>query len=118
MSKSKLDLRVARKKRIRKNVLGTSVKPRLSVYRSLRYVYVQLIDDLAQKTLASSSSLNLGAKKNTAGNRDAATKVGVEIAQRAKELNIKEVVFDRNGFLYHGVVKNLADAARKEGLRF
>ena len=115
MTISKLEHRFRRKRRIRKEIFGIPGKPRLSVYRSLRHVYAQLVDDLNSKTLAHASSLKLGLKS---GNRQAAEQVGALIAQKAKQLKIEKVAFDRNGFLYHGVVKNLADAARKEGLKF
>lgn len=115
MSFSKLEQRHRRKRRIRKDIFGTPVKPRLSVYRSLRHVYAQLVDDLNRKTLAHASSLKLGFKS---GNLKAAEQVGALIAQQARQLKIEKVAFDRNGFLYHGVVKNLADSARKEGLKF
>lgn len=116
MSKTKRELRAARKKRIRSRVLGTPTRPRLSVYRSLRYVYAQLIDDVNGKTLASASSINFKAKSR--GNLAAGEKVGTELAKAAQAVQIKEAAFDRNGFLYHGVIKSLADAARKGGLSF
>lgn len=115
MALTKRDSRVYRKQRIRKKIVGTPEQPRLSVYRSLRYIYVQLIDDMNGKTLASASSL--GDKKG-AGNLKAAQDVGKLIAEKAKALKIDKVAFDRNGFLYHGVVKSLADAARAGGLKF
>ena len=115
MAFSKLEQRFRRKRRVRKDIFGVPGKPRLSVYRSLRHVYAQLVDDLNAKTLAHASSLKLGLKS---GNRKAAEQVGALIAQQAKQLKIEKVAFDRNGFLYHGVVKSLADAARKEGLKF
>src|SRR5262245_42215743 len=116
MAFSRIQQRVQRKGRIRKKIMGTPERPRLSVYRSLQYVYAQIIDDLNGKTLASASSLKKG--KKGAGNKSSATEVGALIAQKALALNIKEVAFDRNGFLYHGAVQSLADAARKEGLKF
>ncbi|MBI2340899.1 MAG: 50S ribosomal protein L18 [Deltaproteobacteria bacterium] len=115
MSFSKLKQRLRRKRRIRKNIFGTPEKPRLSVYRSLRHVYAQLIDDLNTKTLAEANSLKLGFKS---GNRKAAELVGAAIAQKAKQMKVEKAAFDRNGFLYHGAVKALSDGARKEGLKF
>lgn len=111
---AKIDQRQKRKRRIRKKIFGTPEKPRLTVYRSLRYVYVQLIDDLNGKTLASASSL----KNGGGANKMKAEEVGAMIAERALSLKIKNVAFDRNGYLYHGVVKALADGARKAGLEF
>ena len=112
---SKVDPRARRKRRIRKRIFGTPDKPRLTVFRSLRYVYAQLVDDLSGKSLAFASSLN---KKKGGGNKASASEVGVLIAEKALSLKIKEVKFDRNGFLYHGVVQSLADGARKEGVKF
>ncbi len=108
---TKYQLRAARKNRIRAKDSGTPVRPRLTVYCSLTSVYAQLIDDFAGKTLASAVSAK---GKNIA----AATKVGQEIAKKAKDLKITTVVFDRNGRKFHGRVKALADAAREAGLQF
>lgn len=115
MAFSKKDTRDNRKKRIRKKISGTAQKPRLSVYKSLRHVYAQLIDDLSGKTVAEASSLKLGFKS---GNIEVAKEVGKIIADKAKVLKLDQVAFDRNGFIYHGVVKTLADAAREAGLKF
>lgn len=106
-----------RKMHIRKSVVGTSEKPRLSVYRSAKYIYAQLIDDQAGVTLASASSLSFRAER-VSGNRDEAVTVGRLIAEAAKAKNVSRVVFDRNGYLYHGRVAALADAAREAGLIF
>jgi large subunit ribosomal protein L18 len=106
-----------RKMHIRKTVVGTPDKPRLSVYRSAKYIYAQLIDDETGVTLASASSLALR-KEGVSGNRDEATQVGKMIAEAAKAKNVSRVVFDRNGYLYHGRVAALADAAREAGLIF
>lgn len=111
----KTEQRLRRKMRIRKKVFGSAQKPRLSVYKSLNPIYAQLIDDFTGKTLASSSSLG---GKFKSGNKLAAELVGTQIAEKAKGLNIDKVCFDRNGFLYHGVIKSLADSARKAGLQF
>jgi len=105
--------------RIRKKILGTSERPRLNVYRSLNHVYVQLIDDLKGATLVSANSAE-GKKgeRRTGGNVAAAKAVGKAIAERAKAKGITKAVFDRGGYLYHGRVKALADAAREAGLKF
>ena len=105
------------KKRIRKNISGTATKPRLSVFRSNKQIYAQIIDDLSGNTLASASSLHEenGQKVNKV---DQAKEVGKMIAESATKAGIKEVVFDRNGYLFHGRVKALADAARENGLKF
>lgn len=112
--------RSRRKQRIRKKVSGTAERPRLSVFRSASHVYVQIIDDDRGVTLASASTLSkeLAELDGHRGNVDAAVAVGKLIAKRALEGNIRSVVFDRNGFLYHGRVKALADAAREAGLDF
>jgi len=100
--------------RVRNKISGTAERPRMSVFRSNKQIYVQIIDDLAGKTLAAASSLGMAKMSG----KEQATKVGELIAQNAKEAGITTVVFDRNGFLYHGRVKELADAARKSGLTF
>jgi large subunit ribosomal protein L18 len=107
--------------RIRRKVSGTTARPRLNVYRSVNHIYVQLIDDSQQKTIASASSLEQGkdGKKHICGGNIAAAKqVGKLIAERAKEKGVESVVFDRGGYLYHGRVKAVADAAREGGLKF
>lgn len=111
----KIDRRIKIKTRIRGKISGTAEKPRMSVFRSNTQIYVQLIDDLAQKTLASASSLSLKEKMTK---KEQAAKVGEMIAKEALSKNISTVVFDRNGYLYHGRVKELADGARKGGLKF
>ena len=105
--------------RIRKKVMGTSERPRLNVYRSLNHIYVQLIDDLKGQTLVSANSTE-GKKgeRTTGGNVAVAKNVGKTIAERAKAQGITKVVFDRGGYIYHGRVKALADAAREAGLQF
>lgn len=109
-----------RQSRVRKKVRGTSGRPRLCVYRSLGNIYAQVIDDSTGATLAEASSINKGIKrlKGHKGNVDTAKKVGQSVAKRAKAKGISQVVFDRNGFLYHGRVQALAEAARAEGLDF
>jgi large subunit ribosomal protein L18 len=109
------------KKRVRKKITGTAEKPRLSVYRSLNQIYAQIIDDDKGVTLASASSLSKEISeeiKSVKGKIEKSKIVGKLIAKIALEKNIKEVVFDRNGFRYHGRVKALADAARQGGLKF
>jgi len=105
--------------RIRKKLAGTAERPRLNVYRSLNHIYVQVIDDLNGKTLVSASSAE-GKKeaRRTGGNVASAKTVGKAIAERAKAKGVTKVVFDRGGYIYHGRVKALADAAREAGLKF
>src|SRR5438477_9702676 len=103
--------------RIRKKILGTSQRPRLNVYRSLNHIYVQVVDDLNGKTLVSASTAESEGKKS-GGNVAAAKEIGKAIAERAKAKGITKVVFDRGGYIYHGRVKALADAAREGGLKF
>ena len=111
--------------RIRRKLEGTAARPRLNVYRSLNHIYVQVIDDLNGVTVVSASTVEgkkVGGKtpgaKKTGGNIASAKAIGKEIAQRAKEKGVKKVVFDRGGYLYHGRIKALADAAREAGLEF
>jgi large subunit ribosomal protein L18 len=109
--------------RIRKKIIGTSERPRLSVYRSVSHVYAQVIDDTKGTTIVSATSVEKGKgvkgeKRPTGGNVASAKEIGKLIAERAKEKGIKKVVFDRGGYLYHGRVKALADAAREAGLKF
>jgi large subunit ribosomal protein L18 len=105
--------------RIREKLSGTAERPRLNVYRSLNHIYTQLIDDASGATLASASTVaKKSESKKTGGNVTAAAEVGKLIAERAQEKGIKRVVFDRGGYLYHGRIKALADAAREAGLEF
>jgi large subunit ribosomal protein L18 len=113
---SRNEMRIERHKRIRKDLTGTSEKPRLNVFRSNANIEAQIIDDVKGITLVSASSKEL--KLENGGNIEAAKAVGAEIAKRAKKAKIKEVVFDRGGYLYHGRVEALADAARENGLEF
>lgn len=113
--------RFKRKVRIRQRIKGTADKPRLSVFRSSKHISAQLIDDVAGKTLAAASSLEkeVRAEKASFKNKTAqATFIGKLIAERAQEKGVKQVVFDRNGFLYHGRVKAVSDGAREAGLKF
>ncbi len=107
--------RIKIKARVRSKVLGTAERPRMTVFRSNKQIYVQFVDDKAGKTLASASSLKIEEK---VGKKDQAIKVGEMAAKNAQEAGINTVVFDRNGYLYHGRIKELADAARKSGLNF
>lgn len=111
------DARAKRHRRVRVRVAGTGQRPRLSVYRSLHHVYAQLIDDTTGRTLASASTLQLKSASTT-HDAAAASAVGKAIADKATKAGIKSVVFDRGGFLYHGRIKALADAAREAGLEF
>lgn len=112
--------RLKRKKRIRKNMTGTSERPRLSVFRSSAHIYAQIIDDIEGNTLVSASTLEgeFTATGKKGGNREAAVTIGKMVAKRALDKGISKVVFDRNGFLYHGRVKALSDGAREVGLQF
>ena len=115
------ETRQRRKTRVRKKVRGTAERPRLSVFRTSKHIYAQVIDDAAAKTLVGSSSLNQDVRikvQNQGGNKKGAAIVGEFIAKSAQEKGIKRVIFDRNGFLYHGRVKVLAEAAREHGLEF
>lgn len=116
----RLAMRLKRKKRIRKKIFGTPERPRLSVFRSARHIYAQLIDDLAGRTLAAASSLSPEIRGELAGLKktEVARVVGRLLAEKAKSRGIGKVVFDRNGFLYHGRVKTLADSCREHGLVF
>lgn len=109
--------RTRRHIRVRRKISGTAEVPRFCVYRSNTNLYVQIIDDVAGKTLVSASTLEKEVKTK-ASNKEAAKEVGKLIAKRAIEKNIKDVVFDRGGYIYHGVVKELAEAAREGGLNF
>jgi large subunit ribosomal protein L18 len=120
MKKTKEDIRGRIRARIRKRLAGTSVRPRLAVFRSQSHIYAQVIDDDQGSTLCSASSLDkdLRSKAKHGANVAAAKAVGALIANRAKAKGVEAVVFDRGGFLYHGRIKALADAAREAGLKF
>jgi len=120
VAKARREARVKRQVRVRRKVRGSGECPRLCVFRSARHIYAQIIEDATGKTLVATSTIAkevVEGQKYT-GNVDAAKAVGAAIAKKALEQNIKQVVFDRNGFLYHGRVKALADAAREAGLVF
>jgi large subunit ribosomal protein L18 len=112
--------RLKRKKRIRKKLVGTGNRPRLCVFRSARHIYAQLIDDSRGQTLAAASSMEKDVRENPESKNKvtAANNVGKIIGQRAIEKGLKKVVFDRNGFLYHGRIKAVSDGAREAGLEF
>lgn len=109
--------RLKRHKRVRSKVFGTASRPRLNVFRSKSNIYVQIIDDASARTLVSASSYEKDFE-GYGGNKEAASKVGAVIAKRALEKGIENVVFDRGGYLFHGRVKSLAEAAREAGLKF
>jgi large subunit ribosomal protein L18 len=117
---SRNDKRLVRHKRVRRNLSGVPEKPRMCVFRSLKNISVQIIDDTTGNTLAAASSLDKDIKSQQAygGDKAAAKLVGESIARKAKGKGIEEVAFDRGGFLYHGRVKELADGAREAGLKF
>ena len=112
--------RLKRKKRIRKKIYGTPLRPRLSVFRSAKHIYAQVVDDTAGRTLAAASTMDKSALSGSKFENkvEAAKFVGKLIGERAAEKGIKEVVFDRNGFLYHGRIKSLSEGAREAGLVF
>ncbi|MFV1951222.1 MAG: 50S ribosomal protein L18 [Nitrospinota bacterium] len=112
--------RTFRKKRVRKKISGTPERPRVSVFRSLRHIHAQIIDDLNGKTVVAASTLDkeLKGRINNGGNVEAAKLVGAILAERALKSNISKVIFDRNGFLYHGRVKALAMEMREKGIEF
>lgn len=117
-NKSRNSARLNRHLRVRKNLIGTPAKPRLSVFKSAKHTYAQVIDDVNGVTLASASTMEKENKLANGGNIDAAKHVGALVAKRALENNIENVVFDRSGYLYHGRVKALAESARAAGLKF
>src|SRR5918998_2530768 len=116
MNPRRADLRRAVHTRIRKKVRGSAERPRLAIFRSLNHIYAQVIDDEAGKTLVSASTTEKDLRGNTGGNLEAAQRVGRAVAERAIAAGISNVVFDRGGYVYHGRVKALTDAAREAGL--
>jgi large subunit ribosomal protein L18 len=113
----KLRKRGQRRRHVRKTLSGTALKPRMTVFKSNRYLYVQVVDDSAGATLAAASSLE-GTLKGFKRNVEGAARLGEEIGKRLKEKSVAQVVFDRNGYKYHGIVKAIADGARKSGIQF
>ena len=119
MQLDKNEARQKRHRRVRKRVAGTAERPRLNVYRSLDHIYAQVIDDARGHTLAAASSLDAGLRGDKKGGSvEGANAVGALVAERAKAAGLAKVVFDRGGYLYHGRIKALADAAREGGLEF
>lgn len=116
--RSRQDIRRAIHTRIRKRVRGTAERPRLAIFRSVKHIYAQIIDDANGVTLCAASSVEKDAGANPGGNIAAAETIGKLIAERAKGKGINKVVFDRGGYIYHGRIKSLADAAREAGLEF
>jgi len=114
----KRELRARRKASIRKKVEGSEARPRLSVYRSLNHIYAQVIDDLSGKTIAAASTLSPELKDGKGKKRDLAKEVGKLVAKKCQAVQIGAVVFDRNGFNYHGRIAAVADGAREAGLKF
>lgn len=112
---TKVERRIKIKYRVRNKISGSAERPRMSIFRSNKQIYVQIVDDLSGKTLASASSLGL---EDKLPKKEQAAQVGDLIAKKAQEVGILAVVFDRNGYLYHGRVKEVADAARNAGLKF
>ena len=110
--------RIRRKYRARRKIFGTSERPRLSVFRSSRHIYAQVIDDGQSRTVAAASSKDKELAGKTGANIDAAKAVGAALAERAKKAGVESVVFDRGGYIYHGRVRALAEAAREAGLKF
>jgi large subunit ribosomal protein L18 len=118
-AKDKRDARIRRHSRVRKHVRGTAERPRLAVFRSNRHLHVQVIDDVAGRTIAAASTLEPEVRSaGGTGNVDAATRIGTLVGERAKSAGVEKVVFDRGGNLYHGRVAAVADAARAAGLEF
>jgi large subunit ribosomal protein L18 len=118
MKISRNKLRIRRKRRVRAKIFGTAKRPRLSVFRSLKNIYVQVIDDSKCKTLAAANLKEISAKAKKASNLEKAKELGKLITQKCAKLKISEVVFDRGGYKYHGKLKALAEGAREEGLKF
>jgi large subunit ribosomal protein L18 len=118
MALTKRERRSRIKRRIRKDITGSPVRPRMSVFRSNKQIYAQIVDDVSGKTLISASSNEKEIAGQKVNKSDQAKLVGKAIAAKAKEAGIESVVFDRNGYLYHGRIKSLADAARENGLKF
>lgn len=118
---SRAGARLRRKRRVRKKIRGTAEIPRLSVFKSSKHIYAQIVDDISARTLVDASTLSKEIQQHVqgrGGNKEGATIVGRLIAKRALEKGVKNVVFDRNGFIYHGRIEALAEAAREHGLEF
>ena len=115
---ARIKRRTRRRLGVRKNIFGVPSRPRMTVTRTGKNVYVQIIDDTAGKTIASASTIEKGSRPSQGSNCAAATEIGTRIAEKAKAVGVEAVVFDRNGYKFHGRVKALADAAREGGLKF
>ena len=115
-TKQKHEARIRRHRRVRKKVRGEATRPRLAVFRSNKHIVAQVIDDRTGRTLAAASTHEADLRSSATGNKDAATKVGRLVAERAKAAGVEKVVFDRGGFIYHGRIAAVADAAREAGL--
>ena len=115
---ARIKRRTRRRHSVRKNIFGVPTRPRMTVKRTGKNVYVQIIDDTAGKTIASASTIEKGSRQPQGSNCAAAAEIGTRIAEKAKAAGIETVVFDRNGYKFHGRVKALADAAREGGLKF
>ena len=109
--------RIRRKKHVRKSITGTGTRPRMTVYRSCRYLYVQVIDDIKAQTIVAASNLEKDLRK-IKSTVEGGEQLGQVVAERLKQKKIDQVVFDRNGYVYHGIVKSIADGARKAGIQF
>lgn len=121
INKSRIEQRRSVKTRIAKKIRGTAERPRLTVYRSLHHLYAQVVDDTHARTIVAASTLSTDLRddaKQAKGLKEMAKRIGMSVAKKAIEKNIKQVVFDRNGYLYHGIVKSIADGAREAGLKF
>lgn len=118
--KIKLERRIRRKRRIRKRIMGTELKPRLSVFRSLKHIYAQAIDDASGRTIVAASTLDkeIRGKLKNGGNKEAAAEVGKLMGQRLLNKGLTQIVFDRSGYKYHGRVKALANGLRSTGIKF
>ena len=110
--------RLRRHRRVRKSVIGSPERPRVTVFRSARHIYVQVIDDTTGRTIASASTLDASLKGTKSAKKDSAARVGALIAERVKAAGVTKVAFDRGGYAYHGRIASLADAAREGGLEF
>ena len=116
MALTKQEHRIRRHRRVRKKILGTAARPRLAVFRSNKHIYVQAIDDIAGKTVASASTMESAQRSGATATVDAAKKIGKLVGERAKSAGVETVVLDRGGFRYHGRVAGIADGAREAGL--
>lgn len=120
IKKSRTERHIRIKERIRKKIAGTAERPRLTIYRSLHHFYAQVVDDAAGRVIASASTLSKDLRDTTKtikGRKDIAKAIGIAIGRKVMDRNVKQVVFDRNGYLFHGVIKSFADGVRETGLK-